>query len=98
MSNSKILKNYLTKCRANGLMEVTIVTVGTTLIPFIEWCGDKELKEFTPDYINDDLDFIHPIHISKLRRTLNTIHLTLLFSTLSASSLVFNLLFIWIKL
>lgn len=40
-------------------MEVIIATVGTTLIPFIEWCGDKELKEFTPDYINDHLNFIH---------------------------------------
>jgi hypothetical protein len=59
MSNSKILKDYLRKCQADGLKEVTIETAKFTLTPFIEWCGDRELKEFTPDDIYDYLDFIN---------------------------------------
>jgi hypothetical protein len=59
MSNSEILKDYLRKCRAYGLKKITIATAENTLIPFIEWCGDRELKEFTPDDIYDYLDFIN---------------------------------------
>ena len=59
MSNSYILKDYLRKCQADGLKEVTIETAKFTLTPFIEWCGDRELKEFTPDDIYDYLDFIN---------------------------------------
>ena len=49
MINSKILKDYLRKCQADGLTEETIATAEYTLIKFIEWCGDRELKEFTTD-------------------------------------------------
>ena len=59
MSNSKILQDYLRKCQADGLKEVTIATAETTLKPFIEWCGDRDLKEFTSDDVYDYLDFIH---------------------------------------
>ena len=59
MRNSKILKDYLMKCQADGLKEVTIASAEYTLIPFIEWCGDRELKEFTSDDVYDYLDFIN---------------------------------------
>jgi len=59
MSNSKIFKDYLRKCQADGLTEVTIATAEHTLIKFIEWCGDRELKEFTTDDVYDYLDFIN---------------------------------------
>jgi len=53
MSNSNILKDYLRKCQADGLTEETIATAEYTLIKFIEWCGDRELKEFTTDDVAD---------------------------------------------
>ena len=59
MSNSQILTDYLRKCQADGLTEVTIATAEHTLIKFIEWGGDRELKEFTPDDVYDYLDFIN---------------------------------------
>ena len=41
------------------LKEVTIATTESTLTPFIKWCGDRELKEFTPDDVYDYLDFMN---------------------------------------
>jgi len=58
MNNQKVLKDYLRKCKADGLKEATIATAETTLKPFINWCGDKDLQAFTPDDIYDYLDFI----------------------------------------
>ena len=58
MDNQKILKDYLSKCKADGLKEVTIATAETTLVPFIEWCKDRDLKKFTSDDVYDFLDFI----------------------------------------
>ncbi|AKB45019.1 tyrosine-type recombinase/integrase [Methanosarcina vacuolata] len=58
MSNQKILKDYLRKCKADGLKEATIKTAEVTLTPFIDWCDDKDLQAFTPDDIYDYLDFI----------------------------------------
>ena len=59
MSNSKLLNDYLRKCQADGLKEVTIATAKSTLSPFIKWCGDRKLTEFTPDDVYDYLDFIN---------------------------------------
>jgi len=58
MSNQKILKDYLRKCKADGLKEATTATAEATLTPFIDWCGEKDLQAFTPDDIYDYLDFI----------------------------------------
>ena len=58
MSNQKILKDYLRKCKADGLKEATTTTAEATLTPFIDWCGEKDLRAFTPDDIYDYLDFI----------------------------------------
>jgi integrase/recombinase XerD len=69
MSNSEILKIYLRNFQADGLKEVTTATAETTLKPFIEWCGDRELKEFTPDDIYDYLDFIHAYTYVKAGKT-----------------------------
>jgi hypothetical protein len=53
MGNSDLLGYYLRKYRADGLKEITIATAENTLILFIEWCGDRELKEFTSYDIYD---------------------------------------------
>jgi integrase/recombinase XerD len=58
MTNQKVIKDYLRKCKADGLKEVTITTAENTLNPFIKWCGDRDLQTFTPDDIYDYLDFI----------------------------------------
>jgi Site-specific recombinase XerD len=58
MSNQKILKDYLRKCKADGLKEATITTAEATLTPFIDWCGEKDLQAFTRNDIYDYLDFI----------------------------------------
>jgi len=59
MSNAKILKDYLINYQADGLKEITIAPAATTLAPFIEWCGIRELEKFTTDDIYDYLDFIN---------------------------------------
>jgi len=56
MDNQKVLKDYVRKCKADGSKKRTIETALYTLNPFLEWCGDRDLKELTKDDVYDYLD------------------------------------------
>lgn len=56
--NSDYLKNYLRKCKADGLGERTRFTAENNLVHFLEWCGDRKLEKFSQDDVYDFIDYI----------------------------------------